>query len=367
MKYNSQTISRNSNYLLNTTIMAGALILTLGVQSAFSQPLVYVPLGNDNKIVVVDGATDKIVNTIEGLTAVHGLARTPDGKYLIAGSYDEREAGSTMPDKPKSVSKKDHVVHHKANSAKSDSEDNMVSTVTILRTSDGSVVRRIDVPGSVHHVSVSPDGEWAAVTHPGNDSISAINLATYEVVTTTSTGSLPNYTVFSPDSKRLYVSNEGSDTISQIDTNKWTVDRNIKAGVSPGHIVMSPDGKKIYAASADDGIVSEISTGDGSISRTFDIGDILHGLDLSKDGKTLFVSARGLDKLVAIDLATAKQTQTALAPEPYHLATLGSTGKLYVSSAGKPDIWVIDQKSLAVTGKIKVGGRGHQMVLSPGS
>jgi len=353
--------------ILRSTALAGAITLGLGMQAANAEPLVYVPLGDAGKIVVVDAATDKIVDTIGGLAAIHGLAKTPDGKFLIAGSYDEREAGTEMPAKPANMTKKDHAAHHKAAPAKSPNSDKMVSTVSVVSTSDGKVVRRIDVPGAVHHVTVSPDGRFAVVTHPNEDAVSAIDLASYKVVATVPTGSLPNYAAFSPDGKRLFVSNAGGNTVSEINTASWAVDRQIKVSDGPGHLAMSPDGRNLYVASDDDGIVSEINIRDGMVARTFTIGDSLHGLDLSKDGGTLFVSARGKDKLVAIDLKTSAQRDVTLAPEPYHLATIGSTGKLYVSSADQPDIWVVDQKSLSVTGIVPIGGKGHQMVLSPGS
>lgn len=355
--------------ILRSTTLAGVIALGLGMQAAIAEPLVYVPLGDAGKIVIIDAATDKITDTIGGVTAVHGLAKTPDGKFLIAGSYDEREAGTAMPAKPANITKTDHAAHHRMAKTSDTGKmaEKMVSTVSVISTADGAVVRRIDVPGAVHHVAVSPDGRFAAVTHPNEDAVSTIDLATYKVVATIPTGSLPNYATFSPDSKRLYVSNGGGNTISKINISSWAVDRQIQVSDGPGHMALSPNGQNLYVASDDEGIVSVINIRDGMAARTFKIGDSLHGLDVSEDGGTLFVSARGQDKLVAIDLRTSGQREISLAPEPYHLAAIGSTGKLYVSSADQPDIWVIDQKTLAVTRKIPVDGRGHQIVLSPGS
>ena len=71
--------------ILRLAAWAGPVILALGTQAALAEPLVYVPLGGEGKIVVVDAAKDEIVDTISGVTAVHGLAGTPDGRFLIAG------------------------------------------------------------------------------------------------------------------------------------------------------------------------------------------------------------------------------------------------------------------------------------------
>ena len=78
--------------------------------------------------------------------------------------------------------------------------------------------------------------------------------------------------------------------------------------------------------------------------------------------RTLFVSARGEDKLFAIDPTTGKSRAVPLAPAPYHVAAGRGAGTLYVSSAGQSKIWVLNQKDLAVIGEIPVVGKAHQMV-----
>jgi len=342
------------------------------MQAALAEPLVYVPLGSEGKIVVVDAAKDQIIDTIGGVAAVHGLAETPDGRFLIAGSLKERDAGSSVPEKPSGMAEGEHAAHHAdtkmPNSKKADSKiDGAVSTVSVIRVADRSIVRRIDVPGAVHHVAVSPDGRFAVVTRLNAGGVSVIDLTSYEVTANLLTRSSPNYAVFSPDGGRVYVSNAGNDTVSEVDTGQWVVRRNILVGSSPEHMAPSPDGQRLYVANVDDGTVSEVATENGSTVRTFDIGGSLHGIDISENDSTLFVSAREQDKLVAINLSTAKTREVPLAPAPYHLASVDGTGKLYISSAGQPNIWVIDQKNLAVLGKISIGGRGHQMALSSGS
>jgi len=355
--------------LLHSTALAGMLTVVLGMSAAYAEPLVYVPLGSDGKILAIDVATDKIVNTIGGVSAVHGLAETPDGKFLVAGSFEEREAGSAAPQKPAKMSAKDHAAHHKPMAGmdkKAAKTDQSISTVSVITTKDNTIIRRIDVPGAVHHVAISPDGKFAVVTQPGEGTITAIDLGTYKVVATVATGAMPNYALFSSANGRVYVSNGGNNTISEIDPATWTVSRNFTTGEGPGHLALSKGNQNIYVANGSDGTVSEIDVKKGISVRTFNIGDSLHGLDLSDDAKTLFVSAMGQDRLVAVDLkTTAKRSFKMTAP--YHLATLKGTGKLYVSSADEPDIQVIDQASLTALGTIAIGGKGHQMALSPGS
>jgi YVTN family beta-propeller protein len=323
--------------------------------------VVYIPLGSADQIVVVDLEQDRVVGHIEGLPAVHGLAGTPDGRFLVAGSYDEREPGDTSPAKPTGMSEDEHAAHHAAPSGEAPKAA-AVSTVSIISTAERAVTRRLDVPGAVHHVAVSPDGGTAVVTHPNQDAISAIDLKTHQVVATVATGPLPNYAVFSPDGREVHISNAGNDTVSTVDTGHWKIRTSSAVGDSPEHLVLSRDGTSLYVNNVGDGTVSALDLRSAKVTRTIPVGDTLHGIDLSDDGRTLFVSALGEDKLTAVDLLTGVYRSTTLSPAPYHLAVVHGTGKLYVSSAEEPKLWVVDQETLEVMGEIPIGGKGHQMV-----
>jgi DNA-binding beta-propeller fold protein YncE len=54
-------------------------------------------------------------------------------------------------------------------------------------------------------------------------------------------------------------------------------------------------------------------------------------------------------------------------PAPYHLASIGDSGKLYVTSADQPEILVINATDLTLVGKISIGGKGHQLAQSSGN
>ncbi len=339
-------------------------VLSLSILPASAGNL-YIPLGSADQVIVIDTDRDAVIRKIEGLPAVHGLAGTPDGRFLIAGSYQERVSGTEMPAKPSSVSEEEHAAHHGVAGTVGRDTQAAVSAVSVIRTADGSVLRRIDVPGAVHHVAVSPDGAVAVVTHPNEGAISVISLDSYEVIATVETGPLPNYAAFSPDGRRLYVSNAGNATVSALDTESWQVRWSAATGVSPEHIVLSSDGTTLYVNNVEDGTVSVVAVNDRRTEKTIAVGETLHGIDLSDDGGTLFVADLGADKLVAVDLATGASRSSRVAPAPYHLAAARGAGKLYVSSADDPKIWVVDQESLSVLGEIPIGGRGHQMVQGP--
>ena len=342
--------------LLSVTVTLAAL-----AAPALAAETVYIPLGSANAVAIIDAGADRVTGRIGGLPEVHGLAGTPDGRWLIAGSEAERIAGGKPPARPVGVSESDPEAHHASNERPT-SGPAVVSTASIVRAADRKVVRRVDVPGAVHHATVSPDGRFAVFTHPKQGGISVLDLASYRVVASVATGPDANYAVFDPASKRVFVTNGGNGTVSEIDAERWIVRRNVVVGPSPEHVALSRDGRSLFVNNVGDGTVSVVDLQKGEATREFAVGSMLHGIDVSDDGKTLFVAAMRDNKLVAVDIASGAQRTVSLAPAPYHLAAIRGAGKVYVSSAQQPKVWVIDQKTLAVSGEIPLGGKGHQMV-----
>lgn len=353
--------------MIQRTVIASSILLLLaGVPSlAGGAGRVYVPLGSSNAIVIIDPQALAITGKIEGIPNAHGLAKTPDDRYLIAGRNDEQKAGNSAPEKPAEVSADEHAAHHARPADSRGKNTGVVSTVSVIRLKDRTVVRRVDAPGAVHHVAINPQGTFAIVTHPNQDAVSLIDLAAYAVTATIATGPLPNYAVFSPDGQHAYVSNAGNDTVSDVDVGKRIVLRNIPVGESPEHLVLSKDGKHLFVNNINSGTVSAIDVDANRVSRTYRVGSTLHGIDLSDDEETLYVAVLGDDLVAAVDISSGNLRTTKIGPAPYHLAAIRGTGRVFVSSAQEPKIWVLDGTSLERVGEIPIGGKGHQMVQVP--
>ena len=91
----------NSIFLKTTCSIA---LLAAFASPALADSKVYIPMGGENNIIIVEQNDGSIIGQIGDVVAVHGLAATPDGKFLIAGSNDQRTLGEEAPDKPAGVS-----------------------------------------------------------------------------------------------------------------------------------------------------------------------------------------------------------------------------------------------------------------------
>ena len=153
--------------------------------------------------------------------------------------------------------------------------------------------------------------------------------------------------------------------ISEIDLESWQVRREFLTQDGPEHIVLSPDGDTLYVCNGRAGTVSEITVRSGVVTATHEIGQALHGLDLSNDGRTLFVAAHRQNKVLSIDLNSNQLRSAVLPSAPYHLSTIKRAGKLYISSATEPVIWVMRQQNLDLLRTIRINGIGHQIIFVP--
>ncbi|MDV7143000.1 hypothetical protein R3X27_09910 [Tropicimonas sp. TH_r6] len=330
--------------------------ITLTLAAAVAMPFagladVYVPEGGAGTALHLDESFEP-VGRIESLTDVHGLASAPKRGILIAGSLSEVIPGVVA--KPAGVSEEDHNAHH--GGAKSMPES--VSIVTVVDAATHEILRRIEVPGGVHHVEVSSDERWAAVTHPGLEAISLIDLESGELTATLPTGPVPEYAVADPATGRFFVSNAGNGTISDIDPVKGIVMRNFEVDGGPKHMRLVPDQRRLVSAQADEGVVTILDADSGDVLDRIEIGGELHGVEFGKGA--IFVSAREPERVVRIDVASGRKTEVDVGPQPYHMTLVGED--LLVSSAELPMIWVLDPNTLDLKKVIPTAGTAHQMV-----
>ena len=343
-----------------------SIILALGVGMATAvtaDPLLYVPTGKSNELLVIDPARDRVSVRIPELENAHALAATPDGLYLVAGSMDMVKPQDTpAATKPQAVTADEHQAHHASAAGAPVAGQSFLSVIDVR---SGHVVRRIAVPGMTHHAAISPDGKVALAVHTQLGEISITDLAKAEVVARVATGNTANFAVFSSNGQLAYVSNAGAGTVSEIDTRTWQKVRDIAVGKGPEHLVWAAKDNILYVANVLDATVMPIALPDGTVGKAIAVGKSPHGIDVSNDGRWLFVSGKDDGSLTRIELATGVAERAKLAPEPYHVTYLKGLNKLYVSSREAPKIWVLDPDTLSVKSEIDIGAGavGHQMVI----
>lgn len=322
------------------------------IASAAAQADVYIPEGTGGTVLHLDKDFN-VEKRISGLDNVHGLAGAPERGLLVAGSLSEADLG--MIEKPKTVSAEDHEAHHGGGDAPA---PDSVSLVALVDAESHEILRRIEVPGIVHHVEVSADEKYAVVTHPALDAVSVIDLDTGEVTATVATGPIPEYATSDPKTGRFFVSNAGNDTVSDLDPVAGIVTRNFRLQGAPKHILIDADARQLIVSEAEAGTIAIIDADTGDTLDRFDVGGELHGV--AADNGTVWSSARERDRVVRIDRATGQRLEAEIGAEPYHMARVGDA--LVVSSATEDVVWILDPSTLELRESIETASTGHQFV-----
>lgn len=130
--------------------------------------------------------------------------------------------------------------------------------VTLIDTSDNTVLATVSVGTRPRNVAVAPNGAFAYVVNQGDHTVSVINASTQSVIRTVPVGSDPFGVAVSPDGAFVYVSNSFSNDISVIDTHTNSVVATIPVGFNPWDVVVSPDGAFAYTANSNSDDVSVI-------------------------------------------------------------------------------------------------------------
>lgn len=156
----------------------------------------YYPHRTDNRVVVVDTKTDRIVKIIPVEGGPVGVAFAPNGEVWFHEDGD--------------------------------------GSVTVADSRTDEVIKVIPTGGKgAGRMAVSADGRYAASTHSESEDVAIIDAAKKTILSTVKIGRGPGFPVFSPDSTKLYVMNSGMADVVVVDLKTMTVAARHKVGTDP--------------------------------------------------------------------------------------------------------------------------------------
>lgn len=156
----------------------------------------YYPHRNDNRVVVIDTKTDRIVKIIPVEGGPVGVAFAPNGEVWFHEDGD--------------------------------------GSVTVADSRTDEVIKVIQTGGKgAGRMAVSGDGRFAASTHSDSQDVAIIDAAAKTVVATVKIGKGPGFPMFSPDNTRLYVMESGMGDVVVVDLKTLDVAARYKVGTDP--------------------------------------------------------------------------------------------------------------------------------------
>jgi YVTN family beta-propeller protein len=156
----------------------------------------YYPHRADNRVVVIDTKTDRILKIIPVAGGPVGVDFAPNGEVWF---HEDGDGSVTVVD-----SKKDTVIK-------------------VIQTGGKGAGR----------MAVSPDGKYAASPHSESQDVAVIDAVNKTLVSTVKIGKGPGFPLFSPDSTKLYVMESGNGDVVTVDLKTMSVAARYKIGTDP--------------------------------------------------------------------------------------------------------------------------------------
>lgn len=197
------------------------------------------------------------------------------------------------------------------------------------------------------------------VVNSGSNNVVIIDAEKNAVVATIGVHGKPYFIDVSEDGKRAYVANSGSANISVIDLEKRVLLGNVRVGTAPGLARVSPDGATVVVSNRSDNTVSLIDARLLRVRATLPVCRQPEDIAILPDSSKAFVACSGSSQVASIALAKAAPDGD---PTSDRVLALLDVGRTPVSLALKPDggeliVCDFDSDSISIieTGNDEVG------------
>ncbi len=208
------------------------------------------------------------------------------------------------------------------------------------------------VPGSV----------WVA--DEGGDSLTVLDAATDEVVTTVTGVDSPHNVQVARDGATVYTVS-ADDRVIAIDPATYTVRAAAPTGAAPAHVIEAPNGK-VYVTDAGDGTVSVFETSGLRPAGRIELGGMPHGLRPASGGSVIVVADTAAGVVHLIDPATDQVTGAIpVGTGPAQVAVTGDGRFAYAGTTEPAAVVKVDLVARRVVGTAPVPAAPVQLYLSP--
>jgi YVTN family beta-propeller protein len=244
--------------------------------------------------------------------------------------------------------------------------------VAVIDTATNLVITTVLIFGhGAKDILFTPDGRFAYISVPDGE-VDVIDTTTYQV-TRIPTAAGARRLCMSPAGDRVYVTNHFDNSVSAIDTATQQVIATIPLGLNfaPMGIAITPNGEEVYATDQyggdGNGKVSVIDTATLTVIATIPVGVHPQRVEITRDGAKAFVQNGWSDTVSAINTAT--HTVSATIPVghfPWTMLLSADDKKLYVCNGSDTTVTVIDVPSLTVFATIaNVGSHPFDLAFGP--
>ncbi|HSD67053.1 MAG TPA: alkaline phosphatase family protein [Vicinamibacteria bacterium] len=170
--------------------------------------------------------------------------------------------------------------------------------------------RRLENPGFVGGLALSPDGRTLYAAHVYGESLAAVDVETGRVLARAALPAEAYGTLVSPDGRTVFVSVWGASRVALFEPLTLRPLREIVVGEHPNAMVLSRDGARLFVACANTNAVWAVDLASGKAVEQVGValrpdappGATPNALALSPDGETLLVANADNNTVAVVDV-----------------------------------------------------------------
>src|SRR5215510_2603328 len=295
-------------------------LLLVALQPAVAEPTyrAFVTNENDGTLSVLDTRSGKVETTVPVGKRPRGIGFTPDHSQVYVALGEENVIAvvdihtlQVVKKLPAGSDPENFAVHPNGHIYLSNEDANQAS---VLDPVAGKVVAEIPVGIEPEGVGISPDGKLAMVTSESTHMVHVITIPDHKVIANILVGSRPREVVFSADGKWAYVTNEISGEVSKLDVAANKVIQTVKLDVpnaKPKGVVVSRDQHTLYVSTGGGNAIAVVEADTLTQKAAIPVGKRVWGLALSRDGSRLY-ACNSLDSLVSVIDTTTNQVNATI-------------------------------------------------------
>ena len=331
------------------TFLVPIALLALALPAAAQNVRIYVTNSAGDKVHVIDPATHKVVQVINGVESAHGITFSPDGsRVYVSNEHD--------------------------------------ATLDVLDARKGTVIKQIPLTSRPNNIAITPDGKRIVVAIAREPAA----LDIIDTASMTRSKSIPmngrlHNTYITPDGKYAVSGSVRSEFLNVVDlqTEQVAWEIKMKGGVRPMTFETNPDGstKRIFAQHSDLNGFSVVDFAERKEIARVTIpaqpvdyapdhrqSSPSHGLGVAPDGKTLWVTSIPANAVfiyslpdiellgnVPLPLKRIEGRDKPIPAVPNWVTFTPDSKLIYISNAAAMSVTAIDTQSRKVVAVIPVG------------
>jgi PQQ-dependent catabolism-associated beta-propeller protein len=199
----------------------------------------------------------------------------------------------------------------------------------------------------------------AYVSNEKDNSLSVIDLDTFELTATLPVGLRPRGIILSKDQSKLYICASDSDTVQVMDLATHKIIRELPGGEDPEQFALHPNDHHLYIANENDAQVTIVDTETSQVLAQIDVGVEPEGMAVSPDGKIAVNTSETTNMVHWINTETMTLFDNTLVDQRPRFVEFSKDNKyLWATSEIGGTVAVIDVASRKIIHKVAFRIRG---------